>query len=196
MDNSFLALLVASLSMIASVASAIYRALWGKANRPLVTARISTHTGGNVGIMLDILVENFGTRPALRVELNARESDVRAALIRPDADGPRDAKRVLLSGLVIPVVANGRTVYNAFGNLGKEGIWRPGARIPITVHYRGLGGANYDEAGELLLQDDNGFAQTSWEGPANQDTKLPGVVNRTATSPKSALIGRPRSDAL
>lgn len=144
--------------------------LWRKSNRPLVTARISTHSGGNVGITLDILIENSGTRPALDVRLQAREEDIRAAMLSQDegSDLPKDAIRVFFSDVVVPVLPTGRTLSNAFEALGNEGTWKPGARLPIKVLYRSMDGARYEEPGELLLHDDDGFAQTSWKSPAER----------------------------
>lgn len=168
----YLSLLVSSASMVVAIFSLYFTIqLWRKSNRPLVTARVSTHSGGNVNIALDILVENSGTRPALDVRLEAREEQVRAAMAAPDAGAPipRDAQRIFFSDVVIPVLPNGRTTSNAFGATGQDGEWRPGARIPIMLTYRSLDGARYVEAGELLLFDDGGFAQTSWGNPSERE---------------------------
>lgn len=121
--------------------------------------------------MLDIVVENSGTRPALDIQLHACEEDIRDAMIDPKAEAPlpRDAERVFFSKTVIPVLANGRSLSNAFGATGQDGVWRPGARIPVKVTYKSLGGTRYEEPGELVLFDDAGFAQTCWSGPREQD---------------------------
>lgn len=169
--NGLPALLISLGSMLVAIFSIYFTVqLWRRTNRPLVTARISTHSGGNVNIMLDILIENSGARPALGVQLEARESDIRAAMLKPEADVlPTDARRVFMSKVVVPVLPNGSLLSNAFGCLGKDGVWRPGARIPINVSYHSLDGSRYVEPGELLLHDDGGFAQTSWHGPSERN---------------------------
>lgn len=167
------ALITSSLSALATLLAVFFTVhLWRKSNRPFVTARIAMHSGGNVGIALDILVENAGNQPALDVRLKAKNEDVRAAM-RPGegatADMQRDAQRVFFSDVSCPVLSNGKTVSNAFGALGDEaGEWHVGAQIPIEVSYRGMDGRRYAEQGVLLLHADDGFAQTSWKGPADR----------------------------
>lgn len=167
------AILISLGSLLAAIFSVYFTVrLWRKSNRPLVTARIAAHSGGNTGISLDILVENTGTRPALDVRLCAKKEDIRAAMrVRDDApELQRDANRIFFSDVSIPVLPNGRTMSNAFGGLGDGGgDWHAGARIPIKVIYSGMDGTRYNEQGVLLLHDDSGFAQTSWEGPAGRD---------------------------
>ena len=167
------AILISLGSLFAAIFSVYFTVrLWRKSNRPLVTARIAAHSGGNTGISLDILVENTGTRPALDVRLCAKKEDIRAAMRARD-DAPelqRDANRIFFSDVSIPVLPNGRTMSNAFGGLGDGGgDWRAGSRIPIKVIYSGMDGTRYNEQGVLLLHDDSGFAQTSWKGPAERD---------------------------
>lgn len=137
---------------------------WRETNRPLVVARIVTRLAGNAGIALDLIVENTGNRPALDMQLSAAESDVRQALVdpSPNAKIPTDAARVFFSSVFVPVLAAGQSVSNAFGWLGMDGVWRPGASIPIAITYRGVGGRHFREPMVLLLASDQGFAQTSW----------------------------------
>jgi hypothetical protein len=151
-------MLVALLSLVSTIRA------WRQSNRPLLTARITTHDGGNEGIALNLLIENTGTRPALDVSVHADEADIRAAMASPGADHPipTDAKRVFFSNVTVPVLANGRNMSNAFGSLGNAGVWRAGATIPIEVSYRGMTGPHFKERFWLLLSDDAGFAQTYW----------------------------------
>ncbi|MGB3269051.1 MAG: hypothetical protein WBA65_03755 [Rhodanobacter sp.] len=169
------AFLISLGSLLAAIFSVYFTVrLWRKTNRPLVTARIAAHSGGNSGISLDILVENTGTRPALNVRLYAKSKDIRAAMLACDGttEIQRDATRIFFSDVSIPALPNGRMMSNAFGCLGQEGgDWHPGAKIPIEVSYSGMDGARYNDPGVLLLHDDSGFAQTSWEGPAERDIR-------------------------
>jgi hypothetical protein len=133
---------------------------WREANRPMVVARVTTESGGNMGISLNLLVENTGNRPAQDVELVTTEADVRSA--SSEATVPRDAERCFFSGIRIPVLANGRRSTNAFWHLGQADSWRAGAEIPVTVRYRDLNGRRFSNKQRLVLADDAGFAQTFW----------------------------------
>src|SRR4051812_28354436 len=56
------------------------RKSWRESNRPLVVARIVTHSGGNVGTTLDLLVENTGNRPAKNIRLTVDPEALKTAL--------------------------------------------------------------------------------------------------------------------
>lgn len=133
---------------------------WREAHRPIVIAHITTESGGNAGIALNLLVENTGNRPAQDVELIATEADVRGASIQSDL--PLDAERCFFSNIRIPVLANGRRCTNAFWHLGQADSWRAGAEIPVTLRYCDLHGRRFSNKHRLVLADDAGFAQTFW----------------------------------
>jgi hypothetical protein len=143
---------------ILSFGFAVYS--WREANRPLIVARITTESGGNAGIALNLLVENTGNRPAQDIELIATEDDVRSASMNSVV--PVDAERCFFSNIRIPVLANGRRSTNAFGHLGQADSWRAGAEIPLTLRYRDLQGRQFSNKQRLVLADDAGFAQTFW----------------------------------
>jgi len=140
-------LLISAGSMLVAILSLTFSIrAWRETYRPLVTVRISSRAGGNLGVSLNILVENSGARPALDVQLTATDADVKAAMADdcPEQPIPRDAQRVFFSGIRIPVLANGRTTSNAFGWLGSsEPIWRAGASLPEAVRYRGMDRTRY-----------------------------------------------------
>lgn len=150
--------IVALVISLLSFGFAVYS--WRQANRPMVVARVTTESGGNTGIALNLLVENTGNRPAQDVELIAKKADVRAASAQ--AVVPRDAERCFFSGIRVPVLANGRRSTNAFWHLGQADSWRAGAEIPVTVRYRDLNGRRFSNKHRLVLADDAGFAQTFW----------------------------------
>lgn len=152
--------IAATVIALVSLCFAIYS--WRQANRPLVSARLTTHSGGNVGIALNLLVENTGNRPAKDICFVVKEADVRAAHTRSSI--PKEAERCFFSGVVIPVLANGRSASNAFGYLGQEQTdsWRAGSEIPITLKYKDLSGRTFSSRFRLILADDAGFAQTFW----------------------------------
>ena len=133
---------------------------WRQANRPLVSARVTSQDGGNVGIALNLIVENTGNRPACGIRLLAKESDVLAALQQTAI--PEDAQRCFFSGIDIPVLANGRSTSNGFWHLGQPDSWRAGVKIPIKIKYKDLSGRRFSNKVHLFLADDAGFAQTFW----------------------------------
>jgi len=133
---------------------------WRQANRPLVSARVTSQSGGNAGIALNILVENTGNRPAREIHLIAKESDIRAVLKQTAI--PTDAQRCFFSGIDIPVLANGRSTSNGFWHLGQPDSWHAGAEIPLKIKYRDLSGRRFSNKVRLFLADDAGFAQTFW----------------------------------
>lgn len=141
--------------------------LWYRTNRPILSVRVTAVVGSNEGIALNILVENTGNRPAKEISIKADEHRIMSALVDPSNGGvPMDARRCLLEKRMIPVIANGRTVSNAFGHVGNNpGAWQSGAVIPVVIRYRSLEGRRYTGKMNLLLADDAGFAQTFWSEP-------------------------------
>ncbi len=61
------------------------------------------------------------------------------------------------------MLANNRSIKNAFWHLGYEDSWKPNSKIPILIVYQDLNEHVYKEKINLFLADDEGFAQTSWE---------------------------------
>lgn len=166
---AFIAIFISIVSVIVAAGSFFFAIFsWAETNRPLVTARVTTHSGGNMAITLDILLENTGNRPAFDIRLSARAENVAAAMLDPQGPMPKDAARVFFCEVFVPVLANGRSITNGFGSLGQGAVWRAGATLPIMVSYRGLGGRRYVEPCTLLLAEDAGFAQVYWSGTREQ----------------------------
>ena len=49
--------------------------LWRKANRPILSAFVETHSAGNVATMYNLLIINSGNRPAVNICLDLKLSD-------------------------------------------------------------------------------------------------------------------------
>lgn len=152
-----ISILSAAVSLV-SLGFAVYS--WREANRPLVTARVTTESSGDFLISLNLLVENTGNRPAVDIRLIASETEVKAAAKQGIV--PKDAERCFFSGVFIPVLANGRSISNGFWHLGMVDSWQAGAVLPLAIEYRDLHGRNFTSNLRLLLADDAGFAQTYW----------------------------------
>jgi hypothetical protein len=124
----FISLFSAAISLISLVFA---RYSWRQANRPLISARITTAHSDELATALNIVVENTGNRPARDVRLIASRRAVVAALADEGKNRiPTEVSRCLLEGFSIPVLANGKSISNGFGHLGAQGTWKAGAEIP------------------------------------------------------------------
>jgi hypothetical protein len=169
-DNplAFIGIVVAAASLLVAVSSlTLTWRLWRKTNRPILTAWIASVASGNEGIALNIVLENSGNRPAKDIRLVATEKQVLAALDQShETNMPGDARRCFFGSKQISVLANGKRITNAFGYLGdKPGAWRSGAVIPLAIEYKGLESERYRAKMNLILVDNDGFAQSSWGTP-------------------------------
>lgn len=157
---SFAALIVSITSLIFS------RASWRESNRPIVTVRVTTHSGGNVGTALNLLVENTGNRPAKNVRLLVNPEALKAALVLNEHEQmKRQIENCFSDGGVIPVLANGKSVSNSFGFLNKyseQKGWIEHSRFDVMVTYEDLGGRKFSHTVPLFLADDKGFAGGFW----------------------------------
>ena len=148
------------------------RNLWLQTNRPIVTAAIRTHKGGNTAITYELALVNSGARPATVVRLTAGTEHVEGALesgvsARPDlAAVVTQVLRCFSGDAVIPVLLNGQTLTNSFGFTGSAGgvgpFWRIGATIPVVIDYSDLEGRSYRTAVTLVIRDTAGFAGGYW----------------------------------
>jgi hypothetical protein len=118
-----------SLAALAVSALSYYFAIrsWRESNRPIVTARVATHSDGNRGAALNLIVENTGTRPARNVCLVVEEAKLAEAFDPALDDDSRAAIRACFAlKFAIPVLANQASVSNAFGFLShtEQNEWK------------------------------------------------------------------------
>jgi hypothetical protein len=157
--------LSAAALFVSVVAYYFSRKSWQESNRPIVTARVRTDSGGNMGTALDLLVENTGSRPARDVRLTTDEAALAAAFASNINDTEREQIRACFSSkFIIPIIANGASVSNAFGFLSanSDNTWKLHSRIPIRVCYEDLDGRAYEHQVTLFVADNRGFASTHW----------------------------------
>jgi hypothetical protein len=168
--------LFSTASLIVSLISLLITIwLWRESNRPVVTARIRTHTGGNVAILYRIELVNSGARPAKNVRLLADHQEIIDALL-PAARSHKDYERELRyiercfeDRAMVPVLLNGETTSSPFGHTSLEApFWSPGATLRLVVAYQGLEGQRYKSAVTIKIDDTAGFAGHSYgsEGDA------------------------------
>ncbi len=144
--------------------------LWRESHRPIVTARIRTHKGGNLAILYVLELVNSGSRPARNVRLHANHTDILNALLPEASSQPdyvlelRSVKRCFEQRATVSVLLNGESITNAFGFTSIESpFWRPGAIIPVVISYEGVGGALYRSVVALKIDDTAGFAGTFYD---------------------------------
>ena len=156
------ALLISGFSFYFSIKS------WRESNRPLVTARVTTNSGGNVGSALDIIVENTGNRPAKNIRLSVDPEKLNSALLPTAHEQFRKQIEECFSDRgVIPLLANGRLISNSFGFLSRgseQEDWVKHARFNISISYEDLDGRKYKHEVPILVADDQGFAGGFWSG--------------------------------
>jgi hypothetical protein len=148
--------------------------LWQQSNRPVVTARIKTHSGGNVAIMYLLELVNSGTRPAKNIRVHASQDQIAAALAPEAKNQPdftkhlRTVERCFEERAMVPVLLNGEATTNPFGHTSMErSFWQPGATIELSISYHGLQGQRYTSHLTIKIDDTAGFAGASYGGKAD-----------------------------
>ncbi len=161
--------LISVLSISISLVGLVFAVLsWRETNRPIIIARVTTASGGNINTLLNLVIENTGNRPAKDIRLIAKLEDVKQCMSDKNKEIPMDAQRCFFSNVSIPVLANGKLISNAFWFLGSsDDAWLPNSKIPLTIEYSDLRNRKFSEKIELLIADDAGFAQTIWETDKN-----------------------------
>jgi hypothetical protein len=139
--------------------------LWQQSNRPVVTARIKTHSGGNIAIMYLLELVNSGSRPAKNIRLHVTQEQITSALT-PEAknqpgfaDHLRTIERCFEERAIVQVLLNGEITANPFGYTSIERpFWRPGATMRLQISYHGLQGQRYTSRVTIRIDDTAGFA--------------------------------------
>lgn len=141
----------------------------GGFGRPVVTARVATHAGGNVSIALDLVVHNTGGSPAKNVRLAAERSELEAAFSEDvDPKWKSQIERCFSVEGMIPVLEDGQnaSVTNSFGVLSadpKYATWKVSSILNVKISYQDLDGRPYAHDIPLKIADDAGFAGSYWE---------------------------------
>src|SRR5437660_392132 len=133
---SSLAAAVSVLSFALSVLSfAFSRRSWLETYRPIITARVSTASGGNIAILYNLIVENTGNRPAANIRLDVGPKILRAAL-KPACTVPTtEITNCFDPHYTIPVLANGKSTSTAFGKTSNDSecMWIADSRLQGQV---------------------------------------------------------------
>jgi hypothetical protein len=140
---------------------------WRESNRPIVTVRVTTNSGGNVGSALDLIVENTGNRPAKNIKLSIEPENLKSALlVNAHEQLKEQIKNCFSDRGIIPMLANGKSVSNSFGFLSRgqeQEDWVRNSRFDISVSYEDVDSRKYKHQNPILIADDKGFAGGYWE---------------------------------
>lgn len=174
-QNSFTSIQVGGLIvsifsfLIATLALYVSRKSWLQANRPILTARISSaEKGGNLGTALNIIVENTGNRPAKNIKLSV-SADALDSLFADNevanSQWRQKITKIFSDRGVIPVLGNGKSISNSFGFLSNSDrtTWKDEARTEITISYEDFDGREFKHTNPLFIAGDEGFAGGSWQ---------------------------------
>ena len=159
--------LIATVALVISLIAlwlSIY--FWRRTFRPIITAAVRTHQGGNVAIAYDLRLHNSGSIPAKEIRLTANESSVDAAL-GEDAT-PENRSRWLAcfsDANLIHILQNGESVSCSFGyTRGPEaGFWKYRSTISIKIEYKGWFGKEYTQTQEIKIVDSGSFTGFMWD---------------------------------
>jgi hypothetical protein len=179
-------------SILISVVSLYFsRKSWSDTYRPIVTVRVATQTSGNVSVTLNLVVENFGNRPAKNIKLSVDSNKLKSALLKnSDNSDRRLIERCFADETVIPMLANTQSISNSFGCInipyetssfagksweekyGQQSDWKPYTRLDIQINYEGLNGKLYKDKMPILIASDQCFAGSFWNEPTTSLTRL------------------------
>jgi len=174
---SAMAIAIAGLSLFFSIRS------WHASNRPFVLAYIETAQSGNMGIALNIVLENTGIRLARDIRLIVKDSDLNEVIADSKrGDAPKEVLAVFDEQATLPILPNSARVTASFGVLkpAPEGDWKANARLPIRIEYRDVvGRRKYSEHYWLKLMGSGSFSGFHW-GPKRRSRLPVGKTIRVA----------------
>ncbi|NJK58528.1 MAG: hypothetical protein HC939_22395 [Pleurocapsa sp. SU_5_0] len=133
------------------------RKSWSDTYRPIITVRVATNESGNIATTLNLIVENFGNRPAKNIKLSVDSNKLESVLLKASDNIDRKLiERCFADETIIPLLANGQSISNSFGCLNiqyktsgifkdfpdntyaQQSDWKPNARLDIQINYEDL----------------------------------------------------------
>ncbi|POE08553.1 hypothetical protein BV921_15080 [Pectobacterium odoriferum] len=164
------------LALVLSVLSFFFtRRSWLQSNRPIVSAVVETHGGGNELIAYNLVLSNTGNRPATNVRIRVKEIDIDACISEWVKNHKiknatySDVMRCFSNDGEVPLLLNGKSMINSFGYTrgDQQTFWRYGANLPVVVEYSDLDGRNYQSKQIIRIKDSDGFAGGVWQSSSN-----------------------------
>lgn len=168
--------IVAALALGVSLISLWFaRRSWLQTNRPIVSAAVETHAGGNESIAYNLAVSNTGNRPAINVRLCVNTKAIEECMapwvekMRGPSTTYAQVMRCFSEDGEIPLLINGKTMTNSFAyTRGDNGtFWRYGASLRISISYGDLDGRHYCTSQVIRIKDSAAFAGGMWSSSEN-----------------------------
>jgi hypothetical protein len=157
---------IAALALgVSSISLYFSRRSWRETYRPIVVARVTTHSAGNLACCYNLLVENCGNRPARDVRLRVSDEDLRAALNPDVREKPDGVLACFSEKACIHVLANGASTTAYFGSTEVDkthATWIPDSSFPAMLTYEGFDGAKYSSVIRLRISVGPSFTGWSW----------------------------------
>ncbi len=138
--------------------------------RPLVIAKVVTHSEGNIAVIFDLVVHNTGNSPAKNIRLYVDKNELEAAFSPSINEALKETiERCFTEEGMIPVLENGQhfTATNSFGVIShrdQDSTWKAGAVLNIRVSYQDFEGNSYQHDMPLKIGDNSRFAGGTWSG--------------------------------
>ncbi|MEI7418786.1 MULTISPECIES: hypothetical protein [Pectobacterium] len=165
------------LALMLSIVSFIFtRKSWLQSNRPIVSASVETHSGGNESIAYNLVLSNTGNRPATNVCIRVKEIEVDACI----SEWVKNHKttNAIYSNVMrcfsddgeIPLLLNGKSMVNSFGYTcaDEQTFWLYGVSLPVEIKYCDLDGRTYKSKQIIRVKDSEGFAGGVWQSSNNK----------------------------
>jgi hypothetical protein len=169
-NPDLLNLAVATVALIVSIVALGFSIFfWYRQFRPIVTAMVETHHGGNEGIAYDLVILNSGSIPAKNIKLLI--SDQKALEAALGAGATEENKGRWLAcfepSSVIRLLQNGARTSCSFGLTHRDprqSFWIAQAEFPIQIEYEGWFGERYqrDRPNVLQIADSDSFTGGMW----------------------------------
>jgi len=152
--DTLIALAALAVSLVALGMSVYF---WRRQFRPIVTATVKTHSGGNNGISYKLVVLNSGSIPATNIRLIVHDqAGLKAALGGGANEDNQDRWLACFNqSTEIPLLQNGDKTSCSFGMTHtdpRQSFWKPQAVFPIRIEYEDWFGAKYDSDPLNMLQ--------------------------------------------
>jgi hypothetical protein len=165
-------LVVATVALIISVVALGFSIFfWYRQFRPIVTATVETHHGGNDGIAYNLVILNSGSIPAKNIKLLVGDQTALEAALGAGAN--IESKSLWLAcfdpSSVIRLLQNGARTSCSFGLTHRDprrSFWKAQAEFPIQIEYEGWFGEKYqsDQPNVVQIADSDSFTGGMW-GP-------------------------------
>ena len=157
----------AVIAVVATIGQFITLRLWRKTNRPIVSAIVETHAGGNISVMYNLVVVNSGNRPATEIRLKTKE-DILSYTHEQNSESNfmTSIYSCFHENAMIPLLLNGESTKNSFGftkNPENKRGWIYGSSFPIQIVYKDLDGRKYRSKVNLVIRYSKAFAGTEWK---------------------------------